>query len=119
MNVQEEIRRLAYDFYEKSGRVGGMDLEHWLRAEQIVMAKLSAQRTPEAAGADPRRLQSTETATVGGMKSRRGHAVSEEKIETAKPERTIATAASNTAAKRTTKKKSGTKSAGKTKKKKD
>lgn len=51
MNVQEEIRKLAYDLYEKSGRLGGSELEHWLKAEQIVLAKLGAQAKVEPAKA--------------------------------------------------------------------
>ena len=36
---QERIRRLAYDLYEKRGRVDGSDLDDWLRAESELTVK--------------------------------------------------------------------------------
>jgi hypothetical protein len=87
MNVQEEIRRLAYDFYEKSGRMGGRELEHWLMAEQVVMSKLAAhekagtarpaserkQKRISAAGAEkkPRATQKKKLAAKAGEKTRK------------------------------------------------
>ncbi len=35
-NLQEEIRRRAYEFYEQRGRESGHELEDWLRAEEEV-----------------------------------------------------------------------------------
>ncbi len=35
-NVENEIRRRAYELYEQRGREGGHDLEDWLRAEKEV-----------------------------------------------------------------------------------
>ncbi len=32
-NLEEEIRRLAYEFYEERGREDGRDVEDWLRAK--------------------------------------------------------------------------------------
>lgn len=32
--TNEEIAALAYSFFEIEGRLGGHDLEHWLRAKQ-------------------------------------------------------------------------------------
>lgn len=37
--LEEEIRQLAYELYEKSGRVHGNDLDHWLQAERIVLSR--------------------------------------------------------------------------------
>ena len=77
MNVQEEIRRLAYDFYEKSGRMGGRELEHWLMAEQVVMSKLAAsqkrQKRVSAAGADvkPKGTQKKKPAVKTSTKTRK------------------------------------------------
>jgi hypothetical protein len=39
MDLQEEIRRVAYELYEKSGRIRGRELENWTAAEKIVMAR--------------------------------------------------------------------------------
>ncbi len=41
-NMQEDIRHLAYDLYEKRGREDGHDLEDWFRAEQLVKQKRTA-----------------------------------------------------------------------------
>lgn len=87
MNVQEEIRKLAYDFYEKSGRLGGRELENWLKAEQIVMAKLAVRRKIEPAA-----------------------------LKTEKPKKTAANAATGTKPKRTQKKKTEAKPVEKKKK---
>jgi hypothetical protein len=35
MNREEEIKLIAYDMYEKEGRVNGHDVEHWSKAEAI------------------------------------------------------------------------------------
>jgi hypothetical protein len=37
-NLHQEIFRVAYDIYERSGRIKGRDLDHWLEAERIVKA---------------------------------------------------------------------------------
>ena len=38
MNLQDEIAKVAYDLYEKSGRINGRDMENWIEAERIVKA---------------------------------------------------------------------------------
>jgi hypothetical protein len=35
-NLHQEIFRVAYDIYERSGRIKGCDLDYWLEAERIV-----------------------------------------------------------------------------------
>jgi len=35
-NIQDEIRRRAYELYEQRGREDGHDLEDWLRAEKEI-----------------------------------------------------------------------------------
>jgi aminopeptidase C len=37
--LEEEIRMVAYELYIKNGYVPGRDLENWLEAERIVLAK--------------------------------------------------------------------------------
>lgn len=55
MDLHEEIRKVAYELYEKSGCRGGRELENWLEAERIVMARRAQQekggkgKTPAAA----------------------------------------------------------------------
>ncbi len=38
MNLHDEIAKAAYELYEKSGKIG-RDLENWLEAEKIIMAR--------------------------------------------------------------------------------
>ncbi len=40
--VREQIARLAYEIYEKSGRAAGRDLQNWLAAEKTVLASRAA-----------------------------------------------------------------------------
>ena len=35
-NLHQEIFRVAYDIYERSGRIKGRDFDNWLEAERIV-----------------------------------------------------------------------------------
>ena len=35
-HLHQQIFRVAYDIYERSGRIEGRDLDHWLEAEKIV-----------------------------------------------------------------------------------
>jgi hypothetical protein len=36
MSLQEKVKKLAYELYEKNGRQEGRDLLDWLAAEQII-----------------------------------------------------------------------------------
>jgi hypothetical protein len=40
-NMKEDIRHLAYGFYEQRGREDGHDLEDWFRAEKKIQHKRS------------------------------------------------------------------------------
>jgi hypothetical protein len=37
--LEEEIRLLAYELYEKSGKIPGREMENWLEAERMVMER--------------------------------------------------------------------------------
>ena len=37
--MQDEISKVAYELYEKSGRVAGRDTLNWLEAERLVLAR--------------------------------------------------------------------------------
>ncbi len=39
MNIQDKIAKVAYELWEKSGRILGREVENWLEAERIVMAR--------------------------------------------------------------------------------
>jgi Protein of unknown function (DUF2934) len=47
-SLHEEIVRVASDLFERSGRVGGRDLENWLEAERIVVARCLRQKNIKA-----------------------------------------------------------------------
>jgi hypothetical protein len=39
MNLHDEIAKVAYELYEKSGRISGRDMENWIEAEKVVKAR--------------------------------------------------------------------------------
>ena len=38
-NINDEIAKVAHELYEKGGRVHGRDVQYWLEAEKIVLAR--------------------------------------------------------------------------------
>jgi len=42
MNLKEEISKVAYELYEKGGRLYGCDLDNWLEAEKIVRMRYAS-----------------------------------------------------------------------------
>lgn len=38
-DAREEIARVAYELFERRGRVDGFDQQDWLEAERIVLAR--------------------------------------------------------------------------------
>lgn len=47
MNLHEEISKVAYELYLKRGCVHGHDLDDWLEAERIVLARHAGQEIEE------------------------------------------------------------------------
>ncbi len=47
MNLHDEIAKMAYELFERDGRVHGKDREHWEEAERIVRARHSAAAQPQ------------------------------------------------------------------------
>ncbi|MCX8030028.1 MAG: DUF2934 domain-containing protein [Thermodesulfovibrionales bacterium] len=41
MDLKEEISKLAYEIYVKSGCIEGRDLDNWLEAERLVLERYS------------------------------------------------------------------------------
>jgi Protein of unknown function (DUF2934) len=39
MKRHKEIQKLAYEIFEKSGRVHGREFDHWLEAERIIKTR--------------------------------------------------------------------------------
>ncbi len=54
--IREQIAKLAYELYEKSGRAAGRDLQNWLTAEKTV---LSNRETGESRSSGSRRRTAT------------------------------------------------------------
>jgi hypothetical protein len=50
MNLQEEIAKVAYELYLKSGCVPGRDSENWQEAERIVLTRNASQDIEEPEG---------------------------------------------------------------------
>jgi hypothetical protein len=44
MGLDEETAEVAYELYERDGRVDGKDREHWLEAQEIVRTRHAAQQ---------------------------------------------------------------------------
>ncbi len=44
MDLFDEIAKVAYELYEQSGRIEGRELDNWLMAERIVMARLATEK---------------------------------------------------------------------------
>lgn len=65
MNLREEISKVAYELYEKSGKAG-RDLENWLEAEKIVMAKYAKK---QASGPAATKVKKAVKETVTGIKT--------------------------------------------------
>jgi len=47
MDLYEEIAKVAYEIYEKSGYIEGRDLDNWLEAERILMARIAKEKKSE------------------------------------------------------------------------
>jgi len=42
-NIHDEIAKVAYELFEKSGKMYGYELENWLAAEKIVMERQASE----------------------------------------------------------------------------
>jgi hypothetical protein len=40
--IREQIAKVAYEIYEKSGRAAGRDIHNWLMAEKVVLSRQAA-----------------------------------------------------------------------------
>jgi hypothetical protein len=49
LRTKERINQRAFAMWEAGGRVDGRDLEHWLRAEQEVLAEETSVSSPKKA----------------------------------------------------------------------
>lgn len=49
MDLFDEIAKLAYEIFEREGRVHGRHLDHWYEAERIVISRYESQKQEEVA----------------------------------------------------------------------
>jgi len=50
MKLHEEIAKVAYELYEKSGCIPGRERQNWLEAERIVLTRHASQEIEEPEG---------------------------------------------------------------------
>lgn len=66
VDLEEQIRRRAYDLYEQRGREDGHDIEDWLQAE----AELANERTKLLAGAAVKKNRKPTATSAGKTKAK-------------------------------------------------
>ncbi len=93
MDIHEEIKKVAYELYEKSGRIGGREIENWLAAEKMVIARHAQNERDTKVGTGTSKKAAV---TTKAQKTKTRDAGSRD-IETGKP------GAKKTAPKKTTK----------------
>jgi hypothetical protein len=59
VNLHEEILTVARNLFERSGQVEGRDLDNWLNAERLVMARYKQQEKLMAETPTPKKGTST------------------------------------------------------------
>ncbi|HOJ71805.1 MAG TPA: DUF2934 domain-containing protein [Syntrophorhabdaceae bacterium] len=90
MDLYDEIARLAYEMFEREGRVHGRHLEHWFEAERIVISRYRSQEadienTQEKQAEEPKKKKpAAKKAREGAAKKTRTVKASEKKTETSK-----------------------------------
>jgi hypothetical protein len=61
MSLDEEITKVAYELFERDGRVHGKDEAHWLEAEKIVRMRHAVQHSQKE---KPKTSTASKTAAV-------------------------------------------------------
>ena len=80
MKREDEIRNVAYELYERSGMIPGREVENWLKAEKIVMArhaelaKTGAERPKVKKAATKTKTASTSSKKTGVVKAQKRQA---------------------------------------------
>ena len=49
-DIEERIRRRAYEIYEQRDRIDGLDLDDWLQAESEIMGAIQPRKSKVARG---------------------------------------------------------------------
>jgi hypothetical protein len=64
MNLTHEIEKVAYELYVKDGYIPGREIDHWLKAEQIVLSRYAV--SFEEKPAKPKKASTAKTAAKKG-----------------------------------------------------
>jgi hypothetical protein len=68
MGLNDEIRKLAYELYEKSGKAACRDLDNWLEAEKIILEQQGREKNPETTFSSPLKKKRTSTSKKASKK---------------------------------------------------
>jgi hypothetical protein len=71
MNFQHEIADLAYELYLNSGCAEGRDIENWLEAERIILARHRLPETTTIRLSDTSTVSLSEPSTIEEPKKKR------------------------------------------------
>jgi len=66
VDLEEQIRRRAYELYERRGREAGHETEDWLQAE----AELASERTVQLAGETVKKNRKSPVTSMGKTKAK-------------------------------------------------
>jgi transposase len=67
MNLHNEIKKMAYELYQKRGKAEGHDLDDWFEAERIIVAQHRVEEKLEAESSSPPKKKK-ESRTKGGVR---------------------------------------------------
>jgi hypothetical protein len=84
MNLFNEIAKVAYELYEKNGYIQSRDLDHWIEAEKIVIARLAEEEKKK----EEKKIKSEKKPVAEEEKKREKEKVQSEKKPPAKTKKT-------------------------------
>jgi len=92
MDMYNETAKVAYELYEKNGFINDRDLDHWIEAEKIVIARLAEEEKKREKG----KVQSEKKPATNVMariaeeeKKKEGKKVKSEKKPATKTKKTV------------------------------
>jgi hypothetical protein len=86
MEKRREIERVAYELFERNGRIHGREVEHWLEAERIVCMRCEpAEKAAKTAPKKSVASSAVKSSKTGASAVRK--AVSVKKVPAGKPKK--------------------------------
>ena len=68
MKLYDEISKIAHELYEKSGKAEGRDLDNWLEAEKIILARHGGEKNPKTELSSPSKKKRASTSKKASKK---------------------------------------------------